>query len=244
MPNSPLVSTQFSALIKKFLKSIDNYNSSDLARSNSNTDENTSGEVAGICINLALHQCYDLVKDSKYLQALPTQSFSSTANQDYIDLDIDPSIDEIEAITDPLNNIRLVRKTWNFYRKNFPDPSNTTGVPIIYCRRNSRIYLAPRPQSVIAYTIDFVKLTNDLSADADLPLLPQQYDYWIIAEARVFWAMMQDATQVPEWFVTERNDARQNATNAILSGYDMELEGESHWNENQIGYRDYQRPVG
>lgn len=243
MPASPLTSTSFSELIKKFLKAIDNY-ASDLTRSTTSTDQNTTGEVAGICINLALHKCYDLVKISKYLQALPTTSLVSTASQDYIELEILSNLDEIESIMDTSNNIRLLRKSWNFYRKNYPDPSKVNGNPIIYARRNNRIYLAPRPTTAITYTTDFVKLTNDLVNDGDVPLLPTNYDYWVIDEAKVIWAEMEDADSVPQSFKESRADSRQTAMNAILSGFDQELEAESHWNENQTAFRDYSRPVG
>ncbi len=243
MPASPLTSTRFADLIIKFLKAIDNYNSSDLARSTPSTDQNTTGEVAGICLNLAIHTCYDEIKESKYLQAYPTTVLSTTPNQDYIELDALTEADEFEAILDTSNNIRLLRKSWHFYRKNYPDPSKVTGVPLIYARRNNRIYLAPRPQYVIQYTADFIKMMNDLVADGDVPLLPTHYDYWIIAEAMVKWAMMEDPESVPAWFVSERDKARNSAVNAIMSGFDLELEAESHWNENQTYFRDYQRPI-
>lgn len=241
---SPLTSTTFSKLIIKLLKTLDSYNSQDLSRSTPTTDSNTSGEIAGICINYALHTCYDEIKDSKYLEAYPTTALISTANQDYIELEGLTDADEFEAILDTGNNIKLQEKTWYFYRKNYPDPSKVTGVPLIYVRRNNRIYLAPRPTSAIQYTADFVKLTNDLTDDADVPLLPEHYDYWIIAEAMVWWGKMENPGEIPPIFISDRDDARNKAVNAIMSGYDMDLEAESHWNEGRIGYRDYQRPVG
>lgn len=240
---SPLTSTTFANLIIKFLKMIDNYNSSDLSRSTPTTDQNTTGEVAGICINLALHTCYDEIKESKYLQAYPINSLSTVANQDYIELDGFTDADEFESILDTSNNIRLVKKSWNFYRKNYPDPSKVTGIPIIYARRGNRFYFAPRPTSVIQYTADPIKLMNDLVTDAEVSLLPTHYDYWIIAEAMVWWAKMENPEEIPPVFLTDREDARNKAVNAIMSGFDLELESESHWNENQTFFRDYQRPI-
>lgn len=244
MQTSPLNHTNLQGLIKKLLKALDNYNSLDLDLSTPNSDKNTSGEVAAICINIALHTCYDLVKESKYLKALPSTSFSSVASRDYIDLDIIPGLDEIESITESTNHIRLVKRSWNWYRQNYPDPSLTSGVPYYYIRRNSRIYLAPRPASAINYTIDFVKLMNDLKLNGDVSLLPTHYDYWVIAEAKVKWAEMEDPAAVPPSFISERNEARDIAVNAILSAYDESYQSDSHWdNNNAPRNRGYQRPV-
>lgn len=243
--NTPFVSTPLNQLINKFLISIDNYQSNDLTLSTPSTTQETTGEVARICINLALHKIYDLIKDSKYLQTLPTTQFSSVAGQDFIDLDINPAIDEIESITENTNHIRLIRRSWNWYRMTFPDPSQTSGIPYYYIRRNNRIYLAPRPASVINYTIDFVKLMNDLIRPGDIPLLPTHYDYWIIAEAKVQWAQMEDAENVPATFITERDKAEETAMNAIMSAYDQSYQANSHWSNSNLPRNwGYDRPVG
>lgn len=245
MQRTPLTHTTLQDLIKKFLKSIDEWNSNDLTISTPTVDQNTSGEVAKISINLALHTIYDLIKDSKYLQALPTTSLSSVSGQDYIDLDISPGIDEIEAITERTNHIRLVRKSWNWYRKNFPDPSQSSGIPYYYIRRDSRIYLAPRPASVINYTIDYVKMMNDLKRLGDVSLLPTHYDYWIIDEAKVNWFEMEDPQSVPAVIIADRNDSREIATNAIMSAYDQAYQADSHWQSNNAPRNwGYNRPVG
>ena len=245
---SPLTHSTFSSLIKKLLKMLDNYSMSggvagDLTRSTATVDQNTSGEIAGIAINLALHQIYDLIKDSKYLQALPSTKFSSVISQDYIDLDLEPYLDEIEAITEGTNNFKLIRKSWGWYRKNFPDPSKTTGIPVYYIRRNSRIYLAPRPTSVINYTVDFVKLVEDLVADGDISLIPTHYDYWIIQEACYEWYKMEDPQAIPEAIILDRADKREIAINAIMSGFDELSESQSHWNYGEPGIYPYRTPV-
>ena len=79
---SPTTHTTFQNLIKKLLKSLDNYNSNDLTVSTTDTDQNTSGEVAGICLNQALHKIYDLIKGSRYTEAFPTTKISQTAGLD------------------------------------------------------------------------------------------------------------------------------------------------------------------
>ena len=237
MSSSPLTYTVFSDLIKKLLKSIDGYNSNDLTRSTFTTDENTSGEVAGICINTALHQMYDLIKDSKYLKAKPSENLISTADQEYIELDVEPYIDEIESITDITNDFKLIRRPWDWYRQNFPNPSNQSGTPLYYMRRDDRIYLAPTPSSSITYLCDFIKLQTDLVYDGDMPLIPSQYDYWIMAEAMVHWFKMEDPRNMPPIVVTDRNDAREIATTAIMSGYDMTYQAGSNFQRIQTQLR-------
>lgn len=241
---SPLTHSTFVTLIRKLLRMLDNWNANDQTRSTPTVIENTSGEIAGIAINLALHQIYDLIKDSKYLQANPSVALSSAVSQDYIELDVEPTLDEIESITDTTNNVQLIKKSWWWYRRHYPDPSETTGNPVYYVRRNQRIYLAPRPVSVINYTVDFVKNENDLVADGDLPLIPTHYDYWILAEAKVKWFEMEDASSVPLAIISERNEAREIATNAILSGFDELSESASHWNEGAPSTLPYDSPIG
>jgi len=228
--NSPLTHTTFLNLKINFLKMLDNFNANDL------TGTNSSGEVAGIAINKALHKIYDMIRESRYVQALPSTSFSSTIDQDYIDLDIEPQLDEIDAITDTLNNLRLVRRNWDWYRRHIPNPENVTGIPSVYARRFSRIYLSPRPASVINYTVDFVKNTKDLVNDGDISLLPTKYDYFINAEARVEWYMMEDSNNVPPSVIEERNDMREIALGALLSNFDTFSQSERHFGGHKIAY--------
>lgn len=237
--------TVFSELIKKLLKTLDNYNSSDLTRSTTSLDQNTSGEIAGLSINYALHTCYDLIKDSKYLQALPVETLISTANQEWLALDIEPQLDEIESIVDLTNDFKLVRKSWAWYKRNFPDSSQTTGTPTYYIRRSDKVYLAPRPASAITYETTYIKNQGDLVLDGDLPLLPTHYDYWIIAEAMVEWAKMEDPKNIPPILIRERDDKRQIAINAIMSNFDNESQSESHWNQSGDPQGlEYDSPIG
>ena len=217
---SPNTHTPLGDLIVKLLFALDSYNATDLTLSTPTTPSETSGERARLCINSALQMMYDLIKDSKYLAAFPTTALSSEDNIDFIQLDEVTQLDDIEAILDTTNNFKLIRKSWQWYRHNFPDPSTSTGTPKWYIRRENRIYLAPRPSGPLTYTIDFRKFTEDLKKNADLPLLPTRYDYWIVAEAKVKWAEMEDPASVPELFISERNDQRVTAMASIFSGYD------------------------
>ncbi len=207
------------------LKALDNYNANDL----STASANSSGDIAGLCINLALHKIYDLIRDTKYLKAHPSTSLSSVADQDYIDLDVEPYLDEIENLSDATNNITLRRKSWAWYRRNVPNPENESGIPEIYIRRGTRIYLTPRPTSVINYTCDLVKNTNDLVNDGDISLLPTKFDYWIIAEAKVEWYAMEDAQAIPQSEKDERDDKRAIALDSIHSGFDTYTQSGRHF---------------
>ena len=237
--------TKLSDLITKFLKSIDSYNVNDLALSETGTDQDTLGERAKICLNLALSIIYGLIKDSKYLEALPSTAISSVTGQDWIDLSIVPGIDDVETLADQTNDFKLVRRSWSWYRRNYADPSTSSGVPNSYIIRNTRLYFAPRPSEVIPYLVDFKKLTDDLKLAGDFPLIPTQYDAWIIAEAKVKFYEMEDPTSVPPLVISERNDARQIGIDSVLTGYDIIRVAESHFSRiPEPRTYGYTRPVG
>lgn len=243
MPSS-LIHSTLNQLVVKFLKLIDSYNSTDLTVSNDATDQDTSGERARICINTALGIIYDLIKDSKYLESFPSQKLFTTEGQDWVDLDPETFLDDIEAITDTVNDTRLERRSWSWYRSNYVDPSSATGNPIYYIRRNNRIYLAPRPNAVLPLTIDFRKFTEDLKIAGDQPLLPTHYDYWIIAESTVIWYQMEDPNAVPALVISERDSKRQIAMESIMTSYDNVRVAESHFDREFIQGYPYKRPVG
>ena len=221
MTASPNTHTPLGDLIVKLLVAIDSYNSADLSISTPTTTVDTLGERARHAINNALQLMYDLIKDSKYMDAFPTTALVSEALVDFIQLDEVTKLDDIESILDTTNNFKLIRKSWSWYRHNFPDPSTSTGIPKWYIRRENRIYLAPRPSGPLTYTTDFRKLTDDLKKNGDLPLIPTRYDYWIVAEAKVKWAEMEDPSAVPALYISERDDQRQTALSSIFSGYDQ-----------------------
>jgi hypothetical protein len=237
--------TKLGDLIKKFLKAgIDSYNSNDLSISDTDTDSDTLGERARLVLNLALGTIYGLIKDSKYLEAYPTTALASTIDQDYIQLDIVPEIDDVETVADTTNDRRLLRRSWSWYKYNYPDPSAQTGTPNVYIVRNDRLYLAPRASSVINYIVDFRKLTDELKLDSDVPLIPTQYDGWIIQEAKVKWYEMEDPTSVPPLIISERDDIRQISLDAILTGFDYERQAASHFNRTvEPRSYGYERPV-
>ena len=60
-------------------------------------------------------------------------------------------------------------------------------------------------------------------------MLPTKFDYWINAEAAVFWYQMEDATAIPASIIEERNDMREIALNSIMSNFDMVSRSEPHF---------------
>lgn len=242
---SPNNNSTFIVLIRKLLRSLDQFNSTDLTLADTNNpNRDTSGVRAGLCINRALQKIYDLIKDSKYMDSFPTTSLSTTIDQDFIDLDEETTLDDIEAITDTANDYRLTRRSWSWYKSHFPDPSQSSGIPQYYIRRDTRIYLAPRPNGVINYTVDFRKFTGDLKVHDDLCILPTRYDYWIIDEALVNWYSMEDPSSVPELIILERNNSRQTALESIFTSYDRILQAGSNTEGDSLGIFPYSRPVG
>ena len=220
---SPVDHSTFTQLKIKLLKQLDMYNSAEPAGTNSSLD------LAGICTNNALHKIYDLCKGSKYTEALPTTRFSSVADQAYIDLDAECYLDDIESIIDTTNQYQLEQRSWWWYRRNFPNPAQQTGVPVFYVRRRNRIYLAPTPSGAVTYTLDFQKMLKDLVEDGDISLLPTHYDYWILAEAEVEWYMMEDKDNVPQIVLNERDKSRELAMDSIFTAFNKNAQSNSHF---------------
>lgn len=241
---SPLTHSTLTQLIVKLAMSLDGYNSSDLTISSGTTVVDTLGERARVCINLALHKIYSLIKDSKYLDAYPVSTLPSVINQDFIDLDPEAFLDDIESMNDEVNDYPLTQKSWSWYKRNVPDPSQTTGNPLYYIRRGNRVYITPRPTSAINYVIAFRKLTVDLKLGGDYSLLPVQYDTWIIHEARVEHYLMEDPSSVPALVIAERDDTRAAGMASVNTSFDQVRQSGSHFVGDASGMRGYKRPIG
>ena len=240
---SPLTHSTLTQLIVKFAMSFDGYNSSDLSISTPSTVVDTTGERARVCINLALHQIYSLIKDSKYLEAYPVSTLSSSPNQDFINLDPEAFLDDIESVSDETNQYSLEQKSWSWYKRNVPDPAQVTGDPLYYIRRGDRVYLTPRPTSTINYTISFRKLTVDLKLGGDMSLLPVQYDTWIIAESIVKWYVMEDPSSVPALVISERDDTRAAGLASVNTSFDRVMQSGSHFAPDHGGMYPWRRPI-
>lgn len=230
VPGGSGVGSALSVLRKAFLIQIDNYNSGDL------TGDASSGDLATKSINKALQKIYSMCKDEKFMEAYPSTSLVSVVSQDYIALSGITDLDEVLSIQDTTNNYRLVYIPFYKYRQWAPNPALIPGTPTHYTKLFERIYLYPRPSAIVTYTTDYIKSYAELSADADVALLPSKYNYWIYAEAEVEWYKMQDPYNIPQIVLTERQRCYDIALADIMSGFNENLESEG------IFFRQNDRP--
>ena len=242
VPGGSGTGSTFAFLIDEFLKRIDNYNALDLDYSTANT----SGNVAGICINNALQTIYSKLKASRYLEAYSSTALASVADQAYIELSGISDLDEIVAVKDTTNQWKLREIKPEQYFRSVPSPASVTGTPIEYCRIFNRIYLNPRPTSVITYTTEYRKNYANLASSSDTALIPSKYNSWIYSEAYVIWLMGEDinasgAIQVAQ---SERDRVEQIFLNDIFSNFDFVPQGRSHFLENdERRWLPYQNPI-
>ena len=160
------VGSTLTTLRKEFLLSIDQYNANDL------TGDGSAGDRAVSCINQALQKIYSMIKDTRYLQAYPSNSISTTASQQYVNLSGISDLDEVEMVVDRSNNIVLKKVPFWKLREMNIDPSETSGNPVFYARIFDRLYFSPTPDSAITLHITYRKLIADLSGDNDQAALP------------------------------------------------------------------------
>ena len=231
--------TSLTNLRSRFLRLVDNYNANDL------TGTNSSGDIADLCINDALQLIYAQIKDSKWMKANPS-TLASVADQAYIALSGISDLDEIISMQDTTNDLTLVEIPFWKLRFEVPDPANSTGTPARYARLFNRIYLDPRPTSVITYQVDYVKTYARLASDSDVALIPTKYDDWIYSEAKVLWYQMEDPSNTAsiQIAIAERNDKRQIYINDVMSQFDLVSEGESHWATDEQDFPRFQSPAG
>ncbi len=91
------------------------------------------------------------------------------------------SVAKVNRIWETTNNVRLQPMTLEQYRTLDPDPSETTGTPThfvwagIDSSRQWQAYLWPTPDAVITYTCDVTVAVTDLSIDADVPRMPDDF---------------------------------------------------------------------
>lgn len=228
-------------LQKKLLLSVDNYNAGDLS------GDGSAGDQATRALNQALQKIYSMIKDSRYVQAYPdTTSLASVAGTDYIALSGITDLDAIIAITDPTNQYKLTQIPFWKYRMWSPDPSQSTGTPTHYARIFDRIYLYPRPDAAVDYTVDYQRTYADLSSGSDQAAIPAKYDYWIIAEAALHWQRMKDPADLAtmQTYKLMVDEAREAAEKDIYGDFDQEKVAESHWDHYEATHLRFDSPVG
>lgn len=217
------MSSSLSTLRVRLLKLLDAYNANDL------TGTNSGGEVADLCINDALQIIYSLLKPTKLLQSYGSSALSSIADKAYMELSNIPDLDEIKSVKDPTNRIVLLEITPTQYFDRNPQPTDSTGTPVRFCRVFNRIYLDPMPSTAVTYTVEYIKTYPRLVLDGDEALIPSKYDDWIMKEASVKWYMMEDANSIPERVISERDQARQIYMSDVMSQFGRASQAGSHF---------------
>jgi hypothetical protein len=90
-------------------------------------------------------------------------------------------VSKLHRIFETTNDRRLLPMTLDQYRSLEPDPASHQGTPTHFVdagynsSRQPQFYLWPTPSSAITYTCDVLNAITDLSADADLPVLPDDF---------------------------------------------------------------------
>lgn len=115
-----------------------------------------------------------------------TQSYSVT------------SCARINRIWETTNDLKLEMKTLGWLRSVDPDPQQ--GTPIVWIptdvtKTTQSFLLWPTPASVITYTLDITSAITELSADADVPLLPDDFHDLLIDGAELRELRKQDDPQ-------------------------------------------------
>jgi hypothetical protein len=122
-----------------------------------------------------------------------TQSYSVT------------SCARINRIWDPTNRIKLTMKTLAWLRAVDPEPVQGTPVywiPTDVTKTTQVFLLEPIPAAVVTYTLDITSPITELSADGDVPLIPDDFQDLLIdgAELRLMvkkddperWSLVKD----------------------------------------------------
>jgi hypothetical protein len=92
------------------------------------------------------------------------------------------SVNRINGITDTTNDIALVRRDLSWLRLNDPG-LDFTGIPAAYVFLGAsltgslQVQLWPTPQGTYSYTVDYTAGLADMTADADEPLLPDDFHH-------------------------------------------------------------------
>lgn len=117
-----------------------------------------------------------------YLRRLRDRQLTLTSVADQSTYPFGSSVARVNGITDTTNDQHLVRRDLSWLRR--ADPGlEAEGVPVVYIdlgRSSTRllqVQLWPPPQSAYAYTVDYTAALTDLTDDADLPLLPDDFHH-------------------------------------------------------------------
>lgn len=99
------------------------------------------------------------------------------------------SVKRINGITDTTNDIPLVRRDLSWLREQ-DSGLDFTGIPAAYVFLGSsstsalQVQLWPTPQGAYSYTVDYTAGIADMTADAEVPLLPEDFHHLLALGAQ------------------------------------------------------------
>ena len=237
--------TTASTLIAELLSSVDSYNSGDVSDV---TTVGTQGYQALLALNQGLQKIYSILKEYNILdKEAVNATLATTASQDYVDITGITDLDDIESIYEASNDITLKRITFAEYRRLANDPSETTGNPTHYVVRGTdRILLYPRPDAIYTLSIWYKFFKTKMSATSSTTGVPAKFDAWIVAEARVFWQLAEDASDTAKVssFKAIADEMREVSERDLASEFDLSEESESHWGDGGQSFPRFDSPVG
>lgn len=229
----------------ELLLSLDVYNANDLDE----TIAGSQGNQARRCLNKALQKIYSKVKRFNILQKEAVDStITTTASQEYVDISGISDLDDVENIYEASNDVNLKEVSFDTYRQMAPDPSEATGNPVKFARRGkNRLYLFPTPDAVYTLNIFYLRTQSNLSGTSDTTGLDSKLDYWIVAEASVFWQLMEDAGDTGKLSALRQiaADCEESAMEDLATEYGIADEVDSHWGHfSEIRAPRFDSPVG
>ena len=127
-------------------------------------------------------------------------SFSTTANQEYVDIATETiDFDEAVVLSERTNDNYIQIIPFKEYRERYPDPTaQTAGTPDTAAFFANRLYLGPTPSAVITLYLDYVKLITKLTSAGNLPY-EDEYDELVTAicmEHLTRWLDMGNSTAI------------------------------------------------
>ena len=137
-----------------------------------------------------------------------SDSFSTTANQEYIDIATETiDFDQPIVLTERTNDNPITLVSFKEYRERFPDPSiDKSATPDIAAFFANRLYLGPTPSGVITIYSDYVKTITKMTSSSSLPY-EDEYDELvsaIVVEKLVAWFDRKDRAAI----VTAREEVK------------------------------------
>lgn len=108
------------------------------------------------------------------------------------------SVKRINGLTDTTNDIPLTRRDLSWLR--LQDPGlDISGMPVVYVFLGAsvtgglQVQLWPTPQSAYSYTVDYTAGLSDMTADDEVPLLPEDFQHVLALGAQADeWRRMDD----------------------------------------------------